>query len=226
MRYSAQHKERTHERLVRKAAEQFRRRGVQGIGIAKLMGKLGLTHGGFYAHFGNKSELVAAAARKIFKEAITQVEDAAAAAPKGSELTLIISQYLSAGHRDSTTQGCLLPSLAGEMSRQPQTVRKALTRGFDEFANKISKYMPGASDEERRSQARLLFSGMAGTMMVARAVSDHELSDTIVAQGREFYISIFQPRDGSCRTASPWESTIRRRPNRTSPRSPRQSSSN
>jgi TetR/AcrR family transcriptional repressor of nem operon len=190
MRYSAQHKEQTHARLVKKAAEQFRRRGVQGIGIAKLMGKLGLTHGGFYAHFDNKSELVAAAARKIFKEAITQIEAAAAAAPKGRELTAIISDYLSAGHRD-TTQGCLLPSLAGEMARQPQTVRKALTQAFDEYANKISKYMPGPSDEERRSQARLLFSGMAGTMMVARAVSDRELSDTILAQGREFYISIF-----------------------------------
>ena len=42
----------------------------------------------------------------------------------------------------------------------------------------------------------LLLAGMAGTMMVARAVSDRELSDTILAQGQEFYISIFQPRDG------------------------------
>jgi len=196
MRYSAQHKERTHERLVKKAAEQFRRHGLQGVGIAKLMGGLGLTHGGFYAHFENKSELVAAAARKIFKEAQTHVEAAAAAAPKGTELTAIISGYLSAGHRDSTTQGCLLPGLAGEMARQPQTVRKALTREFDEYANKISKYMPGAGDEERRSHARLLLAGMAGTMMVARAVSDRELSDTMLAQGREFYITIFQPRDG------------------------------
>ena len=198
MRYSAQHKGQTHERLVKKAAEQFRRRGLQGIGIAKLMGGLGLTHGGFYAHFDNKSELVAAAAGKIFKEAITQIEASAAAAPKGRELTAIINDYLSAGHRD-TTQGCLLPSLAGEMARQPQAVRKALTQAFDEHANKVSKYMPGQSDEERRSQARLLFSGMAGTMMVARAVSDRQLSDKMLAQGREFYISIFQTRDGSAR---------------------------
>jgi hypothetical protein len=83
------------------------------------------------------------------------------------------------------------------MARQPQAVRKALTREFNEFANKISKYMPGSSEPERRSQARLLFSGMAGTMMVARAVSDRELSDTILAQGRKFYISTFQLRDGA-----------------------------
>jgi TetR/AcrR family transcriptional regulator, transcriptional repressor for nem operon len=198
MRYSAQHKEQTHERLVKKAAEEFRRCGVQGIGIAKLMGELGLTHGGFYAHFDDKSELVTAAVSQIFKEAIAEVEAAAAAAPKGSELSAIISSYLSAGHRSGATQGqgCLLPSLVGEMARQPLTVRRALTREFDEYANKISKYMPGACDEERRSQARLLFAGMAGTMMVARAVSDRELSDTMLAQGRQFYISIFQPRDG------------------------------
>ena len=198
MRYSAQHKAQTHERLIKTAAKQFRRRGVQGIGIAKLMGGLGLTHGGFYAHFDNKSELVAAAARNIFKEATAQIEAAAAAAPKGRELTAIISSYLSAGHRD-TTQGCLLPGLTGEIARQPQTVRTALTQAFDEYANRISKYMPGSNEEERRSQARLLFSGMAGTMMVARAIDDRQLSDTMLAQGREFYISIFQPHGGSGR---------------------------
>jgi TetR/AcrR family transcriptional repressor of nem operon len=193
MRYSAQHKEQTHDRLVKKAAEEFRRRGVQGIGIAKLMGELGLTHGGFYAHFDDKNALVSAAVSQIFKEAIAEVEAAAAAAPKGSELSAIISSYLSAGHLSGATQGqgCLLPSLAGEMARQPRTVRKALTREFDEYANKISKYMPGASDQERRSQARLLFAGMAGTMMMARAVSDRALSDAMLAQGRELYISMF-----------------------------------
>ena len=190
MRYSAQHKAQTHERLVKTAAKQFRRRGLQGIGIAKLMGGMGLTHGGFYAHFDNKNELVAAAARAIFSEAITAIESAAAAAPKGHELAAIIGSYLSAGHRD-TTEGCLLPSLAGEMARQPRGVRKALTQAFAEYANTVAKYMPGPSDAERGSQAQLLFSGMAGTMMVARAVIDPQLSDALLAQGREFYISAF-----------------------------------
>ena len=59
MRYSRQHKGETHNRLLKKAAEEFRRNGVQGTGIAPLMGQLGLTHGGFYAHFGSKNELIA-----------------------------------------------------------------------------------------------------------------------------------------------------------------------
>jgi TetR/AcrR family transcriptional repressor of nem operon len=61
MRYSRQHKDETHNRLLKKAAEEFRRNGVQGTGIAPLMGRLGLTHGGFYAHFDSKNELIAQA---------------------------------------------------------------------------------------------------------------------------------------------------------------------
>ena len=59
MRYSRRHKEETHNRLLKKAAEEFCRNGVQGTGIAPLMGRLGLTHGGFYAHFDSKNELIA-----------------------------------------------------------------------------------------------------------------------------------------------------------------------
>src|SRR5260370_6914630 len=58
MRYSRQHKDETHKRLLKKAAEEFRRNGVQGTGIAPLMGRLGLTHGGFYPHLDSKNELI------------------------------------------------------------------------------------------------------------------------------------------------------------------------
>src|SRR5215831_1149114 len=71
MRYSRQHKDETHNRLLKKAAEEFRRRGVQGTGIASLMRQLGLTHGGFYAHFDSKNELVAQATGPMFEEGLT-----------------------------------------------------------------------------------------------------------------------------------------------------------
>ena len=70
MRYSAQHKAKTHERVLKKAAEQMRRRGVQGTGIAGLMGKVGLTHGGFYAHFPDKNALIAEATGPMLEEGV------------------------------------------------------------------------------------------------------------------------------------------------------------
>ena len=68
MRYPAQHKAKTHERLLKKASQEIRRRGVQGTGIASLMAKLGMTHGGFYAHFDSKNALVAQATVSMFEE--------------------------------------------------------------------------------------------------------------------------------------------------------------
>ena len=54
-------KEETHRRIVEAAAVALRERGLAGIGIAELMQEAGLTHGGFYAHFASKDELVAEA---------------------------------------------------------------------------------------------------------------------------------------------------------------------
>src|SRR5438128_12437241 len=106
MRYSRQHKGETHNRLLKKAAEEFRRNGVQGTGIAPLMGQLGLTHGGFYAHFGSKNELIAEATAPMFEDALSRRMLAAArAATKGKAVRAIGTHYLSPEHRDSR-EGC------------------------------------------------------------------------------------------------------------------------
>jgi len=198
MRYSSQHKARTHARLLKKATEEFRNQGLRGTGIAKLMGQMGLTHGGFYSHFENKSELVAAATAKMFDETVDQLRLAVERAPKGKELAAIVSSYLSEQHRDHPDQGCQLPVLAAEISRQPLSVRRAYTQGFNAQINRLAAYMPGKDTEQKCEKARLLISGMAGSMMMARAVSDRELSGKILSQAREFYISAFQ--DSSQRT--------------------------
>src|SRR5689334_15950220 len=46
------------ERIVEAAAQLFRERGFDGIGVADLMKQAGLTHGGFYGHFSSKEDLI------------------------------------------------------------------------------------------------------------------------------------------------------------------------
>ena len=58
MRYSREHKQETHTRIVRKASVRLREKGAHGIGVADLMKEAGLTHGGFYAHFDSRDALV------------------------------------------------------------------------------------------------------------------------------------------------------------------------
>ncbi len=61
MRYDAEHKEQTRTRVVSAAAKSILADGPHRIGVAEVMAKAGLTHGGFYAHFASKDELIVAA---------------------------------------------------------------------------------------------------------------------------------------------------------------------
>ena len=191
MRYSAQHKAKTRERVLKKAAEQMRRRGVHGTGIASLMGKVGLTHGGFYAHFPNKNALIAEATGPMLQEGVAAVVAAAEAAPDGKKVQAIINTYLSPQHRDSP-QACPISGLAGEMARQSETVRNAYMRAIEDCLKLIARFFPGANEQERQDRARLMMSGMSGTMMIAKAITDRKASDHFLKQAREFYASAFE----------------------------------
>src|SRR5215208_5472652 len=63
MPWSSTHKTETRERILHAAASAFRAEGVAAIGVGDVMGRAGLTHGGFYAHFESKEQLVAEALR-------------------------------------------------------------------------------------------------------------------------------------------------------------------
>jgi TetR/AcrR family transcriptional regulator, transcriptional repressor for nem operon len=191
MRYSAQHKAKTHERVLKKAAEQMCRRGVEGTGIASLMGKVGLTHGGFYAHFPDKNALIAEATGPMLEEGVAGIIAAAEAAPEGKKVRAMVDTYLSTQHRDSP-QACPIAGLAGEMGRQSERVRNAYTLAIEDRLKLIARFFPGANEQERRDRARLMTSGMAGTLMIARAITDRKASDRFLEQAREFYASAFE----------------------------------
>src|SRR6516164_9199380 len=61
MRYPAKETAAKHERIVKEASRLFRERGFENVTVAEVMKAAGLTHGAFYAHFGSKQELQAAA---------------------------------------------------------------------------------------------------------------------------------------------------------------------
>src|SRR5258708_33350172 len=61
MRVNREQAAASRERILDAAARRFRERGLDGIGVADLMKDAGFTHGGFYAHFDSKEDLVAQA---------------------------------------------------------------------------------------------------------------------------------------------------------------------
>lgn len=184
MRYTTDHKTETHERIVAKAAEEFRRHGLDGIGIANLMGALGLTHGGFYAHFPTKDDLIVEASVCIVEQNAERLLAAAAAAPAGRAVQAIIDSYLSPEHRDNRAMGCIVPSLASELVRRPDSVRDGFSKAMAALFERLAAYMPGTTKRMRIDQGIALFSAMAGAVLLARAISDPDLSDRVLRSAR------------------------------------------
>src|SRR5690348_4364118 len=111
MRYSAEHKQETRERIVRAASRHFRRHGREGVAIADLMRKLNLTHGGFYRHFGSKEQLYVEAFERALEETRRAMMQAAAKQP-GAELRAAIEHYLSLDHCSNPADGCPVAALS------------------------------------------------------------------------------------------------------------------
>src|ERR1051325_655142 len=74
VRYPPTHKHATRRRILEAASQAFRERGVAETGVDEVMRRAGLTHGGFYSHFRDKSELVAEACTSAFDEAVPNLD--------------------------------------------------------------------------------------------------------------------------------------------------------
>ena len=67
-RTPSRRKHETHKRIVEAAARAIRRSGYAGTGVADIMKDVGLTHGGFYAHFASRDAMLAEAADPILSK--------------------------------------------------------------------------------------------------------------------------------------------------------------
>jgi TetR/AcrR family transcriptional repressor of nem operon len=201
MRRSRQAKQETHARIVAAAGRRLRADGLGGAGIAELMSAAGLTHGGFYAHFANKDALVAEATADGLTDARERLLGAIRKAPVARRLATFIALYLSPEHRDAPEEGCLLPTLSGEVARSAPVVRSSYTQAYNEYRAGLAAALhegqgttPNAEEQqEQDDEAIILLAGLAGTMLLARAVDDPALSERILRVNRDFYTGAFAP---------------------------------
>jgi TetR/AcrR family transcriptional repressor of nem operon len=189
MRYPADHKQATRERIVRAAARQFRSRGGDGAGIADLMKQLRLTHGGFYRHFTSKEALFAEAFDLSLNDAAERVERAIERAPAGGELKALVDAYLDIEHCDDVAGGCPVAALASEVARRTGGARERYLDALRRHVRRIAPHVPGRTDEERIEKTIALLSGMAGTLTIARAFRDKKDRQRVLDAGRKFYLA-------------------------------------
>lgn len=192
MRYTSEQKAETHKHIVDAAAREFRSKGLQGIGIADLMSQVGLTHGGFYAHFKNRDALVMEAATCAAAQNFGRLIEAAESAAKGKEVEAMLNFYLSPKHRDNFGSGCILPALAADIARQSESVKGAFTDSLKQNMTRIANYMPARDANNKLKQAMMIVSGMAGAVLIARAIEDPKLSDLMLDSVRNQLVEMYR----------------------------------
>jgi TetR/AcrR family transcriptional regulator, transcriptional repressor for nem operon len=172
-------KEATHERIVSVAARAIRRNGYHGTGVADIMKEAGLTHGGFYAHFESRDAMLAEAATQACVQSVASVAGAVAGEPASQAMATMLQAYLSRQHVESVEMGCPLAALGSETSRQSPDVRRVTTRHVKEMVDLIARQSPQWGQPETHEQALVILSTMVGALVLARAVDDVALSDSL-----------------------------------------------
>jgi len=181
MRYPPEHKHATRRRILEAAGQAFRERGVAETGVDEVMRRAGLTHGGFYAHFRDKTELVAEACAAAFDAAVPNLERIAALPTAAARARLLIDSYLAVRHRDNRGAGCMVVAVAADMARLRGPARAGYSRGFAQHIERLCRALRLSADAEtNRVQVTHLMSSLVGALLFARAIDDPTQSEAIL----------------------------------------------
>ncbi len=185
MRYPPAHKLATRRRILEAAGQAFRERGVAETGVDEVMRRAGLTHGGFYAHFQDKTELVAEACAAAFEAAVPNLDRIAAQPTRSARARVLIDSYLASRHRDNRGSGCVIVAVAADAARLRGKVREGYSRGFTQHLDRLAAALRLSRDPARnRDRVTLLMSSLVGALLFARAIYDPARSDEILRSMR------------------------------------------
>jgi len=191
MRYPAEHKAEVHQKIVKDASRRVRAEGLNGTAVAAVMRDTGLTHGGFYKHFGSKDELVMESLREAFRDIGDKLVRVAEQSRSEAAWKAIVKSYLSLEYCDHVERGCPLPALAPEMARVDETMRNQVLAELIKYRDRMLPFMPGRRTADKERAFFVIFSSMIGTVEIARMMPDRAAQEKVLASTREFLLRSF-----------------------------------
>jgi TetR/AcrR family transcriptional repressor of nem operon len=191
MRYDPDHKTRIHRRIVNNASRQLRAKGLNGPGVTTLMKASGLTHGGFYRHFGSRDDLVIEAIEESLQELRDWLITAAKEVEPGEGWKAMVRSYLSLDRCDHPDDGCPIAALAPDIARTRSAVKQRSSAAILKFRQELLPYMPGKDAEERTTNFLVILSSMVGTIAIARTMPDPAVRQRILNCVRDNLLASF-----------------------------------
>jgi TetR/AcrR family transcriptional repressor of nem operon len=185
MGHSQAEKAQNRERIISEAARQIRESGLESVSVGTLMGRVNLTHGGFYGHFASRAELIAQALERALQEGETK---ARASDDPGRPVSApaLVKGYLSRAHRDAPETGCAIAALISDVGRADARCRQVMEPHIENFIAKAARVLASESEDE----AILAVSAMVGALAISRVFTDPKRSDAILRVVRDAVIAM------------------------------------
>nr|WP_298897363.1 TetR/AcrR family transcriptional regulator [uncultured Altererythrobacter sp.] len=179
MRRTKEEAAETKAQIIACAAKLFRENGIAQTSVADVMKAAGLTHGGFYRHFGSKDELAVAAMDHAFGGTVQDVGSVFAQHEVAAErIRAFEDYYLSARHVANKAGGCPAAALAGEVSCANDQTRNVFSKGVNAMVAQLEENLDGDSLSKRQAALRS-FATQLGAVVLARSTTA-DLADEIL----------------------------------------------
>jgi TetR/AcrR family transcriptional repressor of nem operon len=179
MRRSREDTAETRRRIVETASRLFRQRGITPVGVADIMGALGLTVGGFYRHFPSKEALVGEAIAAASQEMVSNHARTQKGVAAEASAAAMLDSYLSKAHRDHAELGCPVASLCSVVAQESMPTREAFTTSMHRLFELVAHLVPGET-KEARDRRMYTTAAMVGALVLSRATADEALADDLL----------------------------------------------
>jgi TetR/AcrR family transcriptional repressor of nem operon len=191
MRYRPEHKLEVHQKIVKDASRRVRAEGITGAAVSAVMRDAGLTHGGFYKHFGSKDDLLIESVSEAFREIADRLARAGEQSQPETAWKAIVKTYLSPEYCDHAEYGCPMTALAPELARADKTMRAQIFEELKKYKSRMLPFMPGqrAADKERAFFS--IFSTMVGAIEIARMLPEPVMREKVLASARDLLLRSF-----------------------------------
>src|SRR5258706_10996996 len=158
------------QRIVRAAADRFRRDGIAETGLAGFGPEAGLTAGGFYCHFDFQGRVVGRGTRT--RVGSGRRYDAGRFGPLRLRIQLRnLRRRLSLGRTSGRSLGFPFAALGSEVARADGLTRSVATNGFLKLSIWLQDPERGENSEQRRHDAIVCGSATIGALTMSRLVS-------------------------------------------------------
>ncbi len=180
--------------ILERATAYFKKQGRSGSASEHMMSEMKLTRGALYSHFKDKDDLFVQAVSHDLGVLEAVIADRLKTVSHGA-IAGMIDDHLSEHSLQNVGNSCVFTSLSSDMNRCKASERKIfeshMIRLYELFEEGLARDFPKATKSELHAKAINLYSGLVGTLSMARTMKTSSLANEVLQNGRDFLRSQF-----------------------------------